>query len=142
MANPKHIELFSFEEEIESPAVRMEGIYYGAFYQDNDSVTNYVFAQRLISPLVCLGDGHDGVWNLFSEIAALEARCEILDWYHLKENLYKLGGSLKRLAEAESFLWHGQRPAAQALFADCRRQQARHFAVRLVRGQWSQRSNR
>jgi len=26
---------------------------------------------------------------------------EILDWYHLKENLYKVGGSLKRLTQAE-----------------------------------------
>jgi len=29
---------------------------------------------------------------------------EILDWYHLKENLYKVGGSLG-LTQAEALLW-------------------------------------
>jgi len=114
-------------------AVRLQGVYYGAFYQDNNSLIDYVNAQRLISPLVCLGDGHDGVWNLFRESATFEQRCEILDWYHLKENLYKVGGSLKRLAKAESLLWHGEREAAQALFADCRRKQARNFEAYLTK---------
>jgi len=50
-----------------------------------------------------LGDGHDGVWNLFEEIGSTAIRQEILDWYHLKENLYKVGGSLKRLKAAETF---------------------------------------
>jgi hypothetical protein len=34
-------------------------------------------------------------------------RREVLDWYHLKENLYKAGGSLKRLKFVENLLWHG-----------------------------------
>lgn len=25
-------------------------------------------SQRLVNPLMCLGDGHDGVWNLFEQI--------------------------------------------------------------------------
>ena len=58
-------------------AVRLEGLYYGAFYQDNWGLVDYVNAQRLISPLVCLGDGHDGVWNLFGQIATPQARREI-----------------------------------------------------------------
>jgi hypothetical protein len=37
-----------------------------------------------------------------------EQRQEILDWYHLKENLYKAGGSTKRSKQAESLLWSGQ----------------------------------
>jgi hypothetical protein len=114
-------------------AVRLQGIYYAAFYQDNDSLLDYVSAQRLLSPLVCLGDGHDGVWNLFSELATAQNRCEILDWYHLKENLYKVGGSLKRLAQAESFLWQGQVEAAKSLFADCQRKQARNFEAYLTK---------
>jgi len=32
-------------------------------------------------------------------------RREILDWYHLMENLHKVGGSLKRLRQAETLLW-------------------------------------
>lgn len=59
-------------------------------------------------PLVCLGDGHDGVGNLFAEIGSTQMRQEILDWYHLKENLYKVGGSIKRLKVAETLLWQGQ----------------------------------
>ena len=114
-------------------AVRLEGIYYAAFYQDNDSLVDYVNAQRLLSPVVCLGDGHDGVWNLYRDIATSESRSEILDWYHLKENLYKVGGSLKRLAEAESLLWHGQVEAVKALFADFRRKQARNFEAYLTK---------
>jgi hypothetical protein len=83
--------------------------------------------------LICLGDGHDGVWNLFSQVATSQSRYEILDWYHLKENLYKVGGSLKRLAQAESLLWHGQVESAKALFADCRRKQARNFETYLTK---------
>jgi hypothetical protein len=68
------------------------------------NLVDYLHAQRLLCPVVCLGDGYDGVWNLFSEIAPSWCRCEILDWYH-KENLYKVGGSLKRFKQAESLLW-------------------------------------
>lgn len=112
-------------------AVRVQGIYYSAFFRDNDSLIDYLSAQRLLSPLICLGDGHHGVWNLFSELTTVEARWEILDWYHLKENLYKVGGSLKRLAAAEALLWQGQVEAAKALFAECRHKQARNFEAYL-----------
>jgi len=112
-------------------AVRVQGIYYNAFFQDNDGLIDYLSAQRLLSPLVCLGDGHDGVWNLFGELTTVETRLEILDWYHLKENLYKVGGSLKRLAAAETLLWQGQVEAAKALFAKCRGKKARNFEAYL-----------
>ena len=45
-------------------AVRLQGMYYGAFFGDNQSLIDYVNSQPLTSPLVCLGDGHEGVWNL------------------------------------------------------------------------------
>jgi len=48
-------------------------------------------------------------------------RWEILDWYHLKENLYKVGGSLKRLTQAEALLWQGKTDEAKALVNDCQR---------------------
>lgn len=112
-------------------AVRIQGMYYSAFFQDNASLIDSVCSQRLLSPLVCLGDGHDGVWNLFAQITCVETRLEILDWYHLKENLYKVGGSFKRLTRAEAFLWQGRVEEAKALFADCRRRQARNFEAYL-----------
>lgn len=62
---------------------RLQGIYYGAFFQDNLSVTNWVNSQNIGKTLYCLGDGHDGIWNLFAEIANSNIRQEILDWYHL-----------------------------------------------------------
>ena len=55
-----------------------------------------------------MGDGHDGIWKLYSAIASPESRPEILDWYHLKENLYKIQAKKQFLLQIESFLWHGQ----------------------------------
>ena len=112
-------------------AVRLQGLYYGAFFRDNQSVIDWVNSQRLTTPLVCLGDGHDGVWNLFREIGTSFQREEILDWYHLRENLYKVGGSLKRIRQAEDLLWKGQVDAAITLFTDLRRKQAQNFCAYL-----------
>lgn len=108
-------------------AVRLGGIYYGGFFQDNLALIDAVRCQPLMQPLVCLGDGHDGVWNLFREIAPAPERWEILDWYHLKENLYKVAGSLKRLTQAEALLWQGKTDEAKALFNDCQRTSCPQF---------------
>jgi len=40
----------------------------------NLSLSDWVNSQRLLCPLVCLGDGHDGVWNLFEEIGSTAIR--------------------------------------------------------------------
>jgi hypothetical protein len=112
--------------------VRLQGIYYGAFFDDNQSLIDYVNSQQLVNPLVCLGDGHDGVWNLVKEFGQDQfSRCEILDWYHLKENLYKVGGSLKRLKTAETLLWQGRVEEAKTLFHHCRGKQAKNFIAYL-----------
>jgi hypothetical protein len=87
---------------------RLQGIYYGAFFQDNMSLISWVNSQNLAQTIYCLGDGHDGVWNLFAAIAETECRQEILDWYHLKENLYKIQAPKKFLSQIEAELWHGQ----------------------------------
>ena len=107
------------------------GIYYGAVFDDNQCLIDVVNSQPLTNPLVCLGDGHSGVGNLVKELVTPQARWEILDWYHLKENLYKVGGSLKRLKQAEALLWQGQVEAASALFTDCRNKQAKNFCTYL-----------
>lgn len=65
------------------------------------------------------------------EIGTSDQREELLDWYHLRENLYKVGGSLKRIKQAEVLLWTGQVDAAIALFTDCHRKQARNFCAYL-----------
>lgn len=114
-------------------AVRLQNLYYGGFFQDNLSLSDWVNSQRLTNPLFCLGDGHDGVWNLFEEISCADSRQEILDWYHLRENLYKVGGSLKRLKQVEQKLWHGQVDEAITYFDNCRRKQARNFCAYLTK---------
>lgn len=112
-------------------AVRLQSLYYAAYFQDNLSLIDYVNSQPLNTPLVCLGDGHDGIWNLVAEFGIPQQRWEILDWYHLRENLYKVGGSLKRLNKAESLLWQGHVTAAIDLFADWKSKQAGNFCAYL-----------
>jgi hypothetical protein len=74
-----------------------------------------------------LGDGHSGVWNLFAQIGTEKQRQEILDWFHLKENLFKIGGSLKRLRQAETLFWKGKVSEAIALFKNECPKRARKF---------------
>jgi hypothetical protein len=50
-----------------------------AFFRQNDALVEWVNQQPLASPVVCLGDGHDGIWNLFAQIASPVQRLEILD---------------------------------------------------------------
>ena len=94
---------------------------------DNQSLIDWVNDQPLTTPLTCLGDGHDGVWNIIAKVATLEQRREILDWYHLNENLHKVGGSIKRLRQAEAYLWKGKVDETIALFAQMKRKQAHNF---------------
>ena len=94
---------------------------------NNAHLIDWVNAQPLSTPLTCLGDGHDGVWNIIGQFASISQRREVLDWYHLKENLHKVGGSLKRLSQAAALLWHGQVNPTISLFAAMNRRQAQNF---------------
>lgn len=98
-----------------------------ANFHNNQCLIDWVNAQPLAAPIVCLGDGHDGVWNIVAQIATPEQRREVLDWYHLNENLHKVGGSIKRLHQAETLLWHGRVDETIALFVDLKRKQAQNF---------------
>jgi hypothetical protein len=98
-----------------------------AFFRENASLVEWVNAQPLAEQVICLGDGHDGIWNLFAEVGTPEQRYEILDWYHLVENLGKVGGSLKRLNRAESLLWQGKVDETLALFEPLSKKSARDF---------------
>jgi hypothetical protein len=98
-----------------------------ASFQNNSVLFERVNAQPLAIPLTCLGDGHDGVWNIVAQIATPEQRREVLDCYHLNENLQKVGGSIKRLRQAETFLWQGKVDDAIALFIHLNRKQAQNF---------------
>lgn len=111
--------------------VRLHEFATGACFQDNQQLIDWVRQQPLSSPLICLGDGHDGIWNLIKPMAPETQRREILDWYHLMENLEKVGGSNRRLNRARALLWKGDVDATIALFEDCQRKQAKNFCVYL-----------
>ena len=89
-----------------------------AFFQHNERLVNWVNAQPLSTPLTCLGDGHDGIWNIYAQIGSTPQRQEILDWYHLIENLGKVGASKQRLAAVEACLWQSDVEGAMVLFED------------------------
>jgi hypothetical protein len=53
----------------------------------------------------------------------------VLDWFHLVENLHKAGGSLKRIARAESYLWEGKVEETIALFEGLTSQKFLNFVA-------------
>lgn len=62
-----------------------------ASFDKNNMIIDWANQQPLANPVTCLGDGHDGVWNIFKEISCEQNRREILDGYHLNENLHLCG---------------------------------------------------
>lgn len=99
-------------------AVNLHECCVAAFFQDNECLVNWVNGQPLSDPFTCLGDGHDGIWNIYAGIGSTAQRQEILDWYHLVENLGKVGGSQQRLDAVEADLWRGDVEGAIAQFDD------------------------
>jgi hypothetical protein len=114
-------------------AVRINPTEYGGFFQSNAVLTNWVNAQTFAPILVCLGDGHPGIWNLFADIGSEDQRFEILDWYHLKENLFKVEAPRFLLECAASHLWQGRVEAAHNLFAEDSSKSALNFCAYLER---------
>ncbi|WP_428850583.1 hypothetical protein [Nostoc sp. ChiQUE02] len=45
-----------------------------------------VNSQHLVNPLVCLGDGHDNVWNLVKEFAIASVVCISARWRSRSES--------------------------------------------------------
>lgn len=103
----------------------------GAFFQANPQLVAWANAQPLAPVVTCLGDGHDGIWNLIAGITPVLERREVLDWYHLVENLHKVGGSLKRLRQVETHLWRGKVEAARRTLADLTSPQGQNFLAYL-----------
>ena len=122
-----------------------------AGYQDNAGLINWVNSKPQSTIVTCLGDGHDGIWNIIGLVAPNGKRREILDWYHLIENLNKVGGSQRRINEAEEYLWQGEvekrslsgwvpqprkRPKrTKQLFANLTKKPAQNFCIYLKKHQ-------
>lgn len=108
-------------------AVKVHGQVGAAFFQNNPDLVAWVNSQPQSEAITCLGDGHDGVWNLFNQIGTIEQRREVLDWYHLIENLHRVGGSLKRLRRAQNQLWQGSTVEAIAEFIGVKSKGSKNF---------------
>lgn len=81
-----------------------------AFFQNNQELQDWSTRQTLSEVLILLGDGHDGVWNLAKEFGGKQVRrrIEILDWFHLMENLHKVKMSTSLQKELRGLLWGGE----------------------------------
>jgi hypothetical protein len=106
-----------------------------AGYQDNAGLINWVNSQPQAATITCLGDGHDGIWNIIGLVAPNGQRREILDWYHLIENLNKVGGSQRRINEAKEYLWRGEVEKTKQLFANLTKKTAQNFCIYLKKHQ-------
>ena len=98
-----------------------------AFFQDNQSLIEWINQQALSRSIACLGDGHNGIWNIIQQISSEQQRREVLDWYHLKENLDRVGGSIRRLRRVENYLWQGLVTEAIAEFDGWENKKAQNF---------------
>ena len=81
---------------------------FAASFQENNLIINWVNNQPLAATLTCIGDGHDGIWNIVREFTPKEQRRKIQDLFHLMENLYKVGGSIQRINQVKGLLWQGK----------------------------------
>ncbi|WP_412973435.1 ISKra4 family transposase [Pseudanabaena sp. PCC 6802] len=95
-------------------AVNLHGQAIFATFQDNIALTDWVNRQPLADMVTCIGDGHDGIWNIIAQISIPDSRYEILDWFHLVENLHKIEATAQLLTGVEAFLWRGNVTAAIA----------------------------
>ena len=98
-----------------------------AWFGENQELINWVNEQPLSDPLTCLGDGHPGIWKIIEQFNCPGEKREILDWFHLVENLHKVGGSLKRLSKAEDLLWQGKIDETIELISPLKKKQAENF---------------
>jgi hypothetical protein len=94
---------------------------------ENEVLIDWVNHQKLAKPLTCLGDGHPGIWKIVREFNCQGERREILDWFHLVENLHKVGGSLKRLIQAKTLLWQGKIDETLILISPLKSKKAQNF---------------
>lgn len=102
-----------------------------AWFLENEALVDWVNHQPLSPLLTCVGDGHSGIWNLMTKFNPQGETREILDWFHLVENLYKVGGSNKRIYQGKKLLWQGKVDETLALFSSLKKKQAHNFCLYL-----------
>ncbi len=50
---------------------------HAAWLEDNWALLEWLNDQVFVAPLTCLGDGHNGIWNLFAQVSLEVERREI-----------------------------------------------------------------
>jgi hypothetical protein len=100
-----------------------------AFFQMPEALKQWSEAQPLSPIFTCLGDGHDGVWNVVGIFGgkAIKLKREVLDWFHLVENLYKVDAPKTHLEQVKSLLWLGKVDLAITEFEGMKQHQAQCF---------------
>lgn len=88
-------------------AVALHDSVCNAYFRDNEALVAWLKQNPLTSMVTCVGDGHDGIWNIITQIATEHERREVLDWYHLSENLHKVDAPLSNLEQIKTLLWSG-----------------------------------
>ena len=104
-----------------------------AWFKSPACLLSWVATLPMASLLYALGDGHCGIWSLFEQMAIPGSIDEILDWFHLKENLYKVEASTEQLEAISSLLWEGQGSHAKILLNDINTDSAQRFCGYLER---------
>ena len=104
-----------------------------AWFKDNEHLIEWANGLPLAPIMDCLGDGHDGVWGVYAQIGCEGQRHEILDWFHLMENLHQVSATDEERQTARSFLWEGQVNAAINAFEATESETVRRFCSYLER---------
>lgn len=98
-----------------------------AWFGENEALIDWINHQPLSDPLYCLGDGHPGIWNIISQFLSPGDKQEVLDWFHLVENLHKIGASKTILQQAKELLWYGNVEKTLQLLSLVKTHQSQNF---------------
>lgn len=114
-------------------AVSLHDAVCGAYFQKNVALIEWVKQQPFMGIVTCLGDGHDGIWNIIAQLRPEKGKREVLDWYHLIENLYKIGGSKKGLKQLKTMLWRGSTQEVLQLLENCHGSKVQNFRAYITK---------
>ena len=102
-----------------------------AWYKDPMTLCAWVKTLPLALMVYLLGDGHRGLWSLFAQMELPGLTDEILDWYHLQENLYKVDAPEAVIDTLSAYLWEGQLQAVLAQLVELDNDSAKRFSAYL-----------
>ncbi|MEM9769434.1 MAG: ISKra4 family transposase [Cyanobacteria bacterium P01_D01_bin.71] len=103
-----------------------------AWYKDPPALLAWVTTLSLMPIVYLLGDGHCGIWSLFEQMEIDVPTDEVLDWYHLKENLYKVEATEAVLESLSRQLWEGQLQPVLTALSQLENDSARRFSAYLT----------